>query len=112
VKARSLFTAAATSYAANCALGASVALHLVDTRNFRWVHHAIYIATAGLAALAAASALWARPRRTAIQSAALLAPAAIPLAIIPYAGTRGSRHMYVALSAAPFFLASLVRSWK
>lgn len=107
-----MFTAATASYALNCALGASVALRLVDTRDFRWVHHAIYIATASLAAAAGTSVVWARPRREAIQAAALLAPAVVPLAVIPYAGTHGTRHYAVALSAAPFFLASLIRSWR
>ena len=36
---RTLVTAAAESYTANCALGGSVALGLLDTSNVRWVHH-------------------------------------------------------------------------
>ena len=105
-----MFTAATVSYAANCALGASVALRLVDTRDVRWVHHALYLATFSLAVGAMSSALWGSPRRTSREAAALLAPAAVPLTLIPYAGTHTRRHPLVALAAAPFFIAALVRS--
>lgn len=107
-----LVSAAAVTYTLNCLLGSSVALRLVDTRGFRWVHHALYIATCALSLLAASGAFWASPRRTARESAALLLPAAVPLAAIPYLGTHGTRHPIVALMAAPFFLASLIRSWR
>ncbi|GGI43777.1 hypothetical protein BCL57_000131 [Agromyces flavus] len=105
-----VFFGAATSYAANCALGASVALRLVDTRDVRWVHHAIYIATCVLAGAAVSSALWGRPRRTARSAALALAPAAVPLAMIPYAGTHTPRHPLIALTAAPFFAAAAIRA--
>ncbi len=104
---RTLFTAAATSYAANVALGTLVATRTISTREYRWVHHALYISTCVLAASAASSVLWSRSR-----AGYVLLPAAVPLAVIPYAGTRGSRHPLVASSAAPFFLASLIRSWR
>ena len=45
-----LLTAAATSYLANCALGVAVATRVLDTSGFRWVHHAVYVATAVLTA--------------------------------------------------------------
>lgn len=108
--APALFGAAAASYAANCALGAAVALRLVDTSGFRWVHHAIYVATCSLALAAGSTALW-DPRRTSARAAALaLAPAAVPLTAIPYAGTRTRRHPLIALAAAPFFVAAAIRS--
>jgi hypothetical protein len=34
----------------------------------------------------------------------------VPLAAIPYAGTRGRRHPLVALAAAPFYAAGVVCS--
>jgi hypothetical protein len=105
-----LFGAAAAGYAANCALGTSVALRVIDTRGFRWVHHAVYIATCVLAAAAASTALWGRPRRTARAAAIALAPAAVPLAAIPYSGTHTRRHPLIALTAAPFFAAAAIRS--
>ena len=105
-----MFAAATVSYAANCALGASVALRLVDTRNVRWVHHALYLATFSLAVGAMSSAVWGSRRRASRAAAALLAPAAVPLTLIPYAGTHTRRHPLVALAAAPFFIAALVRS--
>jgi hypothetical protein len=114
--ARALVTAATLSYTANCALGGSVALRLVDTSGFRWLHHAMFIATAALtgAALVGGAVLpEGEParRRAGRASAALLAPAAIPLALIPYLGSHGPRHIRVALAAAPFFLSALVRAW-
>lgn len=108
--APALFTAAAASYTANAALGASVALRLVDTRDFRWVHHALYIATFALSAAAFSSAWWGRPREAAGAAAATLAPAFVPLAIIPYAGTHTRRHPLIALTAAPFVFAAAIRS--
>jgi hypothetical protein len=105
-----LFASAAASYAANCALGAAVALRWIDTRDVRWVHHAIYVATCVLAGVAASTALWGRPRRTARAAALALAPAAVPLAAIPYAGTHTRRHPLIALTAAPFFAAAAIRS--
>jgi len=40
-----------------------------------------------------------------------LAPALLPLAVIPYVGTHSRRHYVVAASAAPFYaLAALTRS--
>jgi hypothetical protein len=105
-----MFTAATVGYAANCALGASVALRLVDTRDVRWVHHALYLVTCALAVGAMSSTAWGSPRRASREAAALLAPAAVPLTLIPYAGTHTRRHPLVALAAAPFFIAALVRS--
>lgn len=103
------FAAAAAAYAANCALGAAVAARLIDTRRFRWVHHALYIltcATTGLAVVAGVAGRSAPGHRAALA----LVPAAVPLAVIPYAGTRTRRHPLVALTAAPFVLAGLVVS--
>ena len=112
MQARALVSAAAVAYTLNCLLGTSVALRLVDTRGYRWLHHALYAATCVLSLLAVTGAFWAVPRRTARESAALLLPAAVPLAAIPYLGTHSKRHPIVALVAAPFFLASLIRSWR
>ena len=110
VRSAPMFTAATVSYAANCALGASVALRLIDTRNVRWVHHALYIATFALAVAAMSSSAWGSPRRASREASVLLAPAAVPLTLIPYAGTRTRRHPLIALTAAPFFVAAMVRS--
>ncbi|MFJ2503333.1 hypothetical protein [Microbacterium sp. NPDC087592] len=105
-----LFLVATTAYAANCALGASVAARLIDTSRFRWLHHALYIVTC--ATVAAATVVgWSRGPRTAARRAALaLLPAAAPLAAIPYLGSHGRRHPLVALAAAPFIVAGLVVS--
>lgn len=98
-------TAAAVSYTANCALGTAVATGAVRTGRWHWVHHALYICTATLSACALLALL-----RSDRRAAAVLAPAAIPLAAIPFAGTRGRRHPAVALVAAPFLAAGLALS--
>ena len=36
-----------------------------------------------------------------------LLPAVLPLAVVPYAGTRSRRHVLVAVSAAPFYAAAV-----
>ena len=98
-----LFAAVAVTYAANSALGAAVAMKLIDTRGFRWLHHALYIATCSLGAAAIGSAWWARPRHAN-------RGAALALAAIAFAGTRTRRHPLIALAAAPFIVAGVVCS--
>jgi len=105
-----LFAAAAVAYGANAALGTAVATKVIDTANFRWVHHALYIATCVTTGAAISTAFWARPRRLSRRAALALLPAAAPLAAIPYLGTHSARHPLVALAAAPFILAGLVCS--
>ncbi|KDA06976.1 hypothetical protein DC31_00485 [Microbacterium sp. CH12i] len=103
-----VFMVLAMSYGANCTLGAAVAVKLVDTSGFRWLHHALYIATCTSTAVAVSAGCWGgqQGRRAALA----LVPASVPLALIPWAGTRGSRHPLVALAAAPFVVAGLICS--
>ncbi|WEK61908.1 MAG: hypothetical protein P0Y60_03895 [Candidatus Microbacterium colombiense] len=103
-----LFAAAAIAYAANVALGSAVAARLIDTSGFRWLHHAIYIATCATSAAAFSAIFWGTPREASRRAALALAPAALPLAAIPYLGTHGRRHPLVALAAAPFIVAGLI----
>ena len=100
-----LFAAAGASYAANVALGSAVAARLVDTRRFRWVHHALYVSTSVLAGSAASTLLWSDSR-----AGWRLLPAAVPLVVVARVSARSRRHPVVALSAAPFFVASLARA--
>lgn len=98
--------AATASYAANVALGVATATRLLDTRRFRWIHHALYIATTTLTVGAVAGAFGAGDT-----AGRRLAPALGSLAVIPFAGSRGARHIVVAASAAPWYLlAALGRS--
>lgn len=101
--ARGLLRAAGCSYLASCTLGTGVATGLFTTGRARWVHHALYISTASLTALALAAGALGRRR-----AAWWLLPAVVPLAVVPYAGTRSRRHILVAASAAPFYAAALV----
>jgi hypothetical protein len=100
-----LFTAATTTYALNVGLGSAVALRLVDTRRFRWVHHALYVSTSVLAAAAGSTLLWSDSR-----AGWRLLPAAVPLVVVSQVSARSRRHPVVALSAAPFFVSSLARA--
>lgn len=102
MKPRHLFTAATVSYLANCGLGAAVATRKLRTDDVRWVHHGLYILTSTLAAGAVSSLLWSRSR-----AGWLLLPAAVPFALIPRRSARSRGHVVLALSAAPFFAASL-----
>ena len=102
-----LFTAAAGSYAANCALGAAVATRRLDTGGFHWVHHALYVCTSTLALAAVSSLLWSESR-----AGWWLLPAAVPLVLIPYVSSHSRRHPALALTAAPFFAAGVLRAWR
>ena len=103
-----LFVLAALSYLLNCALGTAVATKVIDTSRFRWLHHALFVLTCATTAVALGSGIRSGRRAPRARAAVALAPAVVPLAVIPFAGTRGRRHPLVALSAAPFFAASLV----
>jgi hypothetical protein len=102
-----LFTVASTAYLGNVVLGSGVKLRLFRTSSFRWVHHAVYITTCVLSAAAVSSLLWSSDA-----AGWFLLPAAIPLAALPLASSRSARHVVVALLAAPFFLVSLIVSWR
>jgi hypothetical protein len=102
-----LFSAAAASYAANCAVGAGVATRLLDTSRIHWVHHALYVCTSTLACAAASSLLWSPSR-----AGWALLPAAVPLVLIPRVSAHSRGHIALALSAAPFFAAGLIRAWR
>ncbi|MBT2473394.1 hypothetical protein J7E68_02065 [Microbacterium sp. ISL-103] len=105
-----LFAAAAVAYIANVALGSAVAARLIDTSNFRWLHHAIYVATCATSAAAFSAIFWGSPKHASRRAALALAPAAAPLAAIPYLGTHSRRHPLIALAAAPFIVAGLICS--
>jgi len=105
--ARVLATYAAVAYAANCALGLAVASGRLRTGRARWVHHALYVNTAA-ATVAATAALVAERGR----AGAVVAPALVPLAAIPYAGTHGRRHPALAASIGPFLVAGLAVAFR
>lgn len=105
--ARALATYAAVSYAVNCGLGLAVASGRLRTGRARWVHHALYVNTAVSTAATAAALVGERGR-----AGVVVAPALVPLAAIPYAGTRGWRHPALAASIGPFLVAALVVAWR
>ncbi|MBN9141309.1 MAG: hypothetical protein J0H23_10835 [Micrococcales bacterium] len=105
--ARALTSYAAAAYLANCALGIGVATGRIRTGRAHWLHHALYVNTAAATVAATASLVAGRGARGAV-----LAPALVPLAVIPYAGTRGPRHPAIAASIAPFMAAALAVAWR
>lgn len=105
-----LVAAAAASYATTCAVGAAVALRLIDTSRIRWVHHALYVATCAVGAAAVGSEWLSRSPSAGRRVALALLPAFVPLGLIPHVGTHTRRHPIVALAAAPFFIASVLLS--
>lgn len=100
-----LATAAAASWAANCAVGLATAR---GHRGSRWPHHALYVSTCTWTLLAlAASALDRRSRTTT----ALLAPALLPLVVVPRVRAGGRGHVALAASLAPPLLAGATAAW-
>lgn len=53
-----IFYAAATLFLVNFALGILVQFGVVDTKPFRWLHHALFFAVFVSAAIAVVSGLW------------------------------------------------------
>ena len=53
-----IFYSASFLFAANFALGVLVQFRLVDTKPFRWLHHALFFAVFVSAALAVAAGFW------------------------------------------------------
>ncbi len=105
---RTLVTAAAGAYAANCALGAAVALRWIDTSTVRWVHHSFYIVTVTTTAVAV---LACTARRS--PAAVALVPAAVPLVLLQRHGAMPlNRHTHDALAAAPCYAVALILAWR
>jgi hypothetical protein len=96
-----LLVAATAAYVTNCALGAAVAAHVLDTSGARWVHHAVFTATAALTA--AAGVDLARRRSHAFWR---LLPVAAPLLAVPSVSARSRWHPAIALTAAPAYVAA------
>ncbi|MGP9732956.1 hypothetical protein ACT3SQ_00175 [Brachybacterium sp. AOP42-C2-15] len=95
---------ASTCYAANAALGLSVAAGLIDTSGARWVRHGLFIATASTTGLALALGAVRRD-----PSAVALGAAVIPLVLLQRQGARPlARHARTAALAAPCFAAALL----
>lgn len=90
-------------FAVNFALGVLVQLGVVDTKPFRWLHHALFFAVFVSAALAVAMGLWrGEPYAWA------LAPVLVLFAVLPRvrAGTAG--HAGLASAALILYVAGFV----
>lgn len=55
-----IFSVAMSLFAANFLLGILVQFRVVDTKPFRWLHHALFFAVAASAGTAAAWGIWNR----------------------------------------------------
>ena len=92
-------------FLANFALGVLVQFGIVDTKPFRWLHHALFFAVFASAALAVAAGFWMNaPYRWA------LLPVLVLYIVLPRvrAGTTG--HAALACGAMIFYAAGLVFS--
>jgi peptidoglycan/LPS O-acetylase OafA/YrhL len=97
-----IFYSASILFAATFALGVLVQLGIVDTKPFRWLHHALFFAVFVSAVLAVVAGFWqGAPFRWA------LLPVLILFYFLPRvrAGTAG--HAALALSAMVFYAAGL-----
>ncbi len=97
------FYLAAVLFLANFALGLLVQFRIVDTKPFRWLHHALFFATFVSAAVATlAGFVFGGPYRWA------LLPVFFLFAVLPYvrAGTFG--HAALACGALIFYVVALV----
>ena len=97
-----IFYSASILFAANFALGVLVQFRVVDTKPFRWLHHALFFAVFVSAALAVAAGFWqGAPYRWA------LLPVLILFFFLPRirAGTAG--HAALATAAMVFYAAGL-----
>jgi isoprenylcysteine carboxyl methyltransferase (ICMT) family protein YpbQ len=98
-----IFYAAATLFLANFALGILVQFGVVDTKPFRWLHHALFFAVFVSAGIAVAAGLW----QGAWYGLALV-PVLFLFILLPRikAGTAG--HAALASSALIFYVAGFV----
>ncbi|PWJ56228.1 hypothetical protein SAMN06264364_101203 [Quadrisphaera granulorum] len=100
-----LVSAATVSWAANCAVGLAA---WRGRRGSHWQHHALYVSTCTWTLLAlAASAVNSRSRTTT----AVLAPALLPLVVVPRVRAGGTGHVLLAASLAPPFLGAAAAAW-
>ena len=100
-----IFYAATGLFLANFALGVLVQLKIVNTKPFRWLHHALFFAVFVSAATAVlAGFYWGEPYRWT------LIPVLGLFVVLPYvrAGTRG--HAALACTALLFYAAGLAQS--
>lgn len=100
-----IFYAATVLFLANFALGVLVQVGAVDTKPFRWLHHALFFAVfVSAAAAALAGFYWGAPYRWA------LVPVLGLFVVLPYvrAGTRG--HTALACAALGFYAVGLAQS--
>ena len=97
-----IFYVATVLFLANFALGVLVQFRIVDTKPFRWVHHALFFAVFVSAALAVTVGFW----RGASYTWALL-PALALFAVLPRvrAGTAG--HAALAVGALVCYVTGL-----
>lgn len=100
-----IFSAAAALFAATFALGLLVQFGVVDTRPFRWLHHALFFAVCASAALAIVEGFW---RGAAYRWALLPALAVFAAMTRVRAGTTG--HAALACLALSLYVTGLIIS--
>ncbi|WP_413320189.1 hypothetical protein AA0Z99_05415 [Agrococcus sp. 1P02AA] len=102
--ARGLATGAVAVYGTTALLGVGLATGLWRNRRNRWIHHVGYIAAVSLTVGTVVTSA-----RTDRVRAACAAAALVPLALLPRVSTRSRRHPAIALAAAPWLAAAVIR---
>lgn len=98
-----IFYAAAALFAANFALGVLVQFGVIDTKPFRWLHHALFFLVFASAAPAAVWGLW-----NGEPYGLLLLPAIGILLVLPRARAGTAGHGGLASAALIFYAAGFV----
>ena len=105
-RAETVLHVATVFFAANMALGIAVRLRVVSTKEFRWVHHALFFVV--VAGAVAAAALGLRDHEAFVWG---LAPALGIFALLPRLAGGSARHTAAAVVAALSYAAAYVLTW-
>jgi asparagine N-glycosylation enzyme membrane subunit Stt3 len=100
-----IFYAATALFLANFVLGVLVQFGVVDTKPFRWLHHALFFAVFASAALAVAAGFWqGAPYRW------ILLPVLVLYVVLPRVRAGTTSHAALACGAMIFYATGLVFS--
>jgi hypothetical protein len=101
-----VFYAATVLFLANFALGVLVQFGLLDTKPFRWLHHALFFAVFVSAAVAAlVGFLVGAPYRWA------LLPVLVLFIVLPHVRAGTSGHAALACGALAFYVAGFLQTF-
>ncbi len=100
----SLFYVAAALFLANFVLGVAVQMGFVDTKPFRWLHHALFfLVFVSAAAAALAGFVYGAPYRWPLLAGLVL------FAVLPYVRAGSFGHVALACCALIFYAAGFLQ---